>query len=94
MSKHGFNCHATKLFIHKILVVMALDTPVTYHVAFLNSRAAAYMTPPKVRAGGSQLSCRSGALLHDISVSFETRLQTLPSLREIEHNIAPLHIFT
>ena len=47
---------------------MALDTPVTYHVALLSILAAAYVNSLKLCAGGSQRSYRSGALLNDISV--------------------------
>jgi len=47
---------------------MALDTLVTYHVALLNLPAPVYVDSLKLYAGGSQLSYRSGALLHDICV--------------------------
>ena len=73
---------------------MALDTPVTYHIALLNLLAAAYITSLKLCAGGSQLTYKSGALLHDITVFPDRSFK--PCLHEglTDHSIAPQHTCT
>ena len=66
----------------------------TYHVALLNLLAAACITSLKLGAGGSQLSYRSGVLLHGIAVCPDRSFK--PCLHEelTDHSIAPQHTCT
>ena len=73
---------------------MALDTPVTYHVALLNVISAAYINSLQLCDGGSQLSYRSGALLHEISVFPDTSFKPCLHEGQIDYGIAPQHTFT
>jgi hypothetical protein len=73
---------------------MALNTPVTYHVAPLNVLAAVYVNSLQLCAGDSQLSYRSGALLHDISVFPDRGFKPCLHEGQIDYSIAPQHTFT
>jgi hypothetical protein len=67
---------------------------VTYHDALLNVLAAAYVNSLKLWAGGLQLSYRSRALLHDISVFQDRSFKPCLHEGQTDYSIAPQHTFT
>jgi len=72
---------------------MALDTLATYHVALLNLPTPVYVDSLKLYAGSSQLSYRSEALSHDISVFPDRNFKPCFHGGQTDYSIAPQHIY-